>query len=83
MAVVRRVDAGPGTPVRLEGVCPVEDAETLASLILEDPSAPVDWTACTRMHTAVYQVLLRLRPTILGTSGDPFVGRWLTPPSPG
>ena len=81
MAVVRRTDTGPGTPIRLEGVCPVEDAETLASLILEDPSAPVNWTACTRMHTAVYQVLLRLRPAILGACGDPFVGHWLTRPA--
>ena len=79
MAVVRLTDAGPGAPIRLEGVCPVEDAETLASLILEDPTAPVDWTACTRMHTAVYQVLLRLQPSVLGTCGDPLIGRWLIP----
>ena len=79
MPVVRRNDAGPGAPIRLEGLCPVEDAETLASLILENPTAPVDWTACTRMHTAVYQVLLRLRPSVLGTCGDPFVERWLRP----
>ncbi len=83
MAVVRRSGAGPGTPIRLEGVCPVEDAETLASLILEDPDAAVDWTACTRMHTAVYQVLLRLQPTVLGPCGDPFVAAWLTPLTPG
>lgn len=79
MAVVRRTDAGQGAPIRLEGICPVEDAETLASFILEDPHAPVDWTACTRMHTAVYQVLLSLSPRVLGTCGDPFVDRWLTP----
>lgn len=83
MAVVRRAEAGAGAPIRLEGVCPVEDAETLAALVLEDPTAPVDWTACTRMHTAVYQVLLRLRPSVLGTCGDPFVDRWLTPLRPG
>ncbi|XYD11839.1 hypothetical protein R1A27_32190 (plasmid) [Methylobacterium sp. NMS12] len=73
MAVTR--DAG--FPVRLAGTCPVEDAETLAAILLEDPTAPVDWTACTRMHTAVYQVLVRLRPTMLGACGDPFVARWL------
>ncbi len=83
MAVVRQSDAEPGAPIRLEGVCPVEDAETLALLILEDPDAPVDWTACTRLHTAVYQVLLRLRPTISGPCGDPFVDAWLTPLEPG
>ena len=83
MAVVRRSGAEPGTPIRLEGVCPVEDAEALALLILEDPDAAVDWTACTRMHTAVYQVLLRLQPTVLGPCGDPFVDAWLTPLGPG
>jgi hypothetical protein len=77
MTVTRSRDAAPGTPVRLEGVCPVEDAEALASLILEDPTAPVDWSACTRMHTAVYQVLLRFGPSVLGTCGDPLVDRWL------
>lgn len=83
MAIVRGTDAGQGAPIRLEGICPVEDAETLAALILEDPHAPVDWTGCTRMHTAVYQVLFGLTPRVLGTCGDPFVDRWLTPPRPG
>ena len=69
--------------IRLEGICPVEDAETLAAIILEDPHAPVDWSACTRLHTAVYQVLLSLKPRVLGTCGDPFVERWLTRRSPG
>lgn len=80
---VRRTEAGQEASIRLEGICPVEDAEMLASLILEDPETPVDWTACTRMHTAVYQVLLGLRPRILGTCGDPFIDRWLTPLGPG
>lgn len=83
MAVVRRTGAGRGAPIRLEGVCPVDDAETLASLILEHPTAPVDWTACTRLHTAVYQVLLGLRPSVIGVCGDPFVERWLPHPAPG
>lgn len=83
MAVVSRSDAEPGAPIRLEGLCPVEDAETLASLILEIPDAPVDLTACTRLHTAVYQVLLRLRPPIIGPCGDLFVDSWLTPLGPG
>ncbi|WP_336489623.1 hypothetical protein [Methylobacterium nigriterrae] len=81
MTVIRGRDAAPGTPIRLEGVCPVEDAEALASLILEDPTAPVDWSACTRIHTAVYQVLLRFRPSVVGACGDPFVDRWLAAPS--
>ena len=77
MSVVRAADAGPGTPVILEGTCPAAAAATPASLLLADPAAPVDWGACTRMHTAVFQVLLRLRPVVLGACGDPFVARWL------
>ncbi|MCJ2016431.1 hypothetical protein MKK84_03145 [Methylobacterium sp. E-065] len=80
MTVVLRTDDG---TIRLEGTCPVEDAETLAALILEDPGRPVDWVGCTRMHTAVYQVLLSLRPVVLGACGDPFVDLWLDRPGPG
>ena len=83
MAVVRRTDAGQGATIRLEGVCPVEDAETLASLILDDPTAPVDWAACTRLHTAVYQVLLGLRPSVLGVCGDSVHPVLAAPTSPG
>ncbi|MCJ2035514.1 hypothetical protein [Methylobacterium sp. J-068] len=79
MTVTLRAEDG---TIRLEGNCPVEDADTLASLILEDAGRAVDWTACTRMHTAVYQVLLRLRPVVRGACGDSFVGRWLPPPGP-
>ncbi|WP_298958360.1 hypothetical protein [uncultured Methylobacterium sp.] len=63
--------------VVLDGACPVEDAETLAALLLAEPGLPVDWTACGRLHTAVVQVLLRLAPPLRGPCGDPFVARWL------
>ncbi|ACA16511.1 hypothetical protein M446_2048 [Methylobacterium sp. 4-46] len=65
--------------IRLEGPCPVEEAETLAALLLARPGARVDWTACTRLHTAVLQVLLRLRPPLRGPCGDPLVARFLDP----
>lgn len=66
--------------VRLEGACPVDDAETLAGLLLERADAAVDWSACTHMHAAVYQVLLRMRPVMHGACGDPLVARWLAGP---
>ncbi|AWB20136.1 hypothetical protein DA075_03625 [Methylobacterium currus] len=68
-----------GELIRLEGPCPVEEAETLAALLLAHPGAGVEWSACTRLHTAVIQVLLRLRPPLRGTCGDPFAARWLAP----
>ena len=66
-------------PIRLEGACPVEEAETLAALLLARPGAGVDWSGCTGLHTALVQVLLRLRPPLHGTCGDPFAARWLAP----
>ncbi|MGY2048170.1 hypothetical protein [Methylobacterium sp. JK268] len=65
--------------ILLEGVCPVEEAESLAAHLLANPGARVDWRACTRLHTAILQVILRLRPPLRGPCGDPFVARWLDP----
>lgn len=83
MTVMLRANEGTNGTIHLAGDCPVEDAEALASLILGDPGRVVDWTACTRMHTAVYQVLLRLGPDVSGTCGDSFIDRWLTGPGAG
>jgi hypothetical protein len=68
----------------LQGDCPVEDAETLLQHLQTPPAGPVDWSACTSMHTAVAQVLLAATPELLGACGDDFVARWLTvlPASP-
>lgn len=68
-----------GDLIRLEGACPVEEAETLAALLLAEPGLGVEWSACTGLHTALVQVLLRLRPPLHGTCGDPFAARWLAP----
>lgn len=68
-----------GDLIRLEGACPVEEAETLAALLLARSDLVVDWSACTSLHTAVVQVLLRLRPPLRGTCADPFAARWLAP----
>ena len=42
----------------LEGGCPTEDAETLLPMLLATPAAPLDWTQCEDLHTAVLQVIL-------------------------
>lgn len=60
----------------LAGECPVEDAETLLRLLEVQPEGPVDWSACTRLHTAVLQVLLAAAPETRGECGDGFVARW-------
>ena len=68
---------GAGT-ILLEGDCPVEDAETLLNALLASPGRPLDWRGCQRLHTAVLQVVLASRPSIIGPCGDPLVAQWIT-----
>ena len=55
----------------LEGHCASGDAEELLQLLLAAPSADVDWRACEGAHTAVVQVLLAARRTLLGPPRNP------------
>jgi hypothetical protein len=61
----------------LESECPVEDSATLAQHLSLYPQATVDWSECDSMHTAVFQVLLAVRPPLLGTPAGAFVGTHL------
>jgi hypothetical protein len=70
---IRRDDDG---VIVLDGECPVEDAEALLQLLQAQPEGPVDWSACTRLHTAVLQVLMAAAPRMRGECGDVFVARW-------
>lgn len=63
----------------LEGACPVEDAEPLLQLLQATPDAPCDWTRCSRLHTAVVQVILAARPALRGPCGDPWIQQWVAP----
>jgi hypothetical protein len=72
----RRDDNG---TIVLEGRCPVEDAEPLLQLLEATPQASCDWTQCSHVHTAVLQVLLMARPTLVGPCGDPWVEQWIRP----
>ncbi len=63
----------------LKGECAVEDAETLLEQLQAEPAgqgAIVDWSACTRIHTAVLQLLMAAAPMMRGACGDPFVRNW-------
>ena len=55
----------------LEGHCASGEAEKLLQLLLEAPAADVDWRACEGAHTAVVQVLLAARRTLLGPPRNP------------
>jgi hypothetical protein len=71
-----RLDSG---IIILEGDCPVDEAESLLELLLANPGASVDWSACGQLHTAVVQVLLAARPPMEGEPGTPFLRRWIAP----
>lgn len=66
--------------IALSGVCGPEDAESLLQMLLETPSASLDWTACRGLHTAVFQVILAARPRVVGPCGDAWVEKWLAEP---
>ena len=68
-----------GRVIRLDGACRVEDAEPLLAMLQADPGREVDLAQAHSLHTAVTQILLGLRPAIIGTMADPFTARWLMP----
>lgn len=66
--------------IRLEGSCHVEDAEPLLSLLQERTGRTVDVSTLGSIHTAVLQVLMAFRPTVVGSSNDDvFFQRWIIP----
>ncbi|MBB5985423.1 hypothetical protein [Sphingobium lignivorans] len=65
--------------IRLEGACPVEDAETLLIALQEGPDRSVDVAALASAHLAVIQVLLATRPKLVGSSGNAFLESFVLP----
>ncbi len=61
----------------LEGVCPIEEAETLLEWLRNTAEPQVDLAACEHLHAAILQTLLALRPTIAAMSSDPLLARLL------
>jgi hypothetical protein len=73
------VRVGAGGHIELVGACPGADAEPLLQLLLADPGATVDWRDCRSAHTAVVQVLMAVRPKLLGPPADAHLEDWVTP----
>lgn len=65
--------------IRLQGRCPVEDAEPLVALLQGHSAAAVDLSACEGVHAAVVQALLAFHPDIVGTPDDAFIRDMLLP----
>ena len=71
---VRVNDAG---GIELVGACPSADAEALLQHLLADPAATVDWRECRGAHTAVVQVLMAVKPKLLGPPADAGLRDWV------
>ncbi len=57
----------------LEGVCTVEEAESLLEWLVEHPRGKVNLKRCEHLHTAVLQVLLAVRPGVSRAPEEPFL----------
>lgn len=68
-----------GGCIALSGSCPSADAEPLLQLLLADPGATVDWRDCQGAHTAVVQVLMAVKPKLLGPPADARLEDWVAP----
>jgi hypothetical protein len=65
--------------IELTGLCPSDDAEPLLRFLLADPGASVDWRDCQGAHTAVVQVLMAVKPKLLGPPADARLKDWVAP----
>lgn len=61
--------------IHLEGRCLVEDAEALILAMEGNPDLVVDIAAAQRLHMAVVQVLMALKPELRGPPSDPFLAQ--------
>ena len=59
--------------IRLAGVCPSEDAESLLRLVADRPNLTIDWRECENAHAAVVQVLLAAKPAMRGPPAGEFL----------
>lgn len=56
--------------VTLSGRCAAEDAERLLMALQEAPGCTVDISMATRLHTAVVQIILAIKPPLRGRADD-------------
>ncbi len=75
MSVQRTAD---GTIV-LSGRCGLDEAETLLRHVLEAAPPRVEWSGCEHAHTAIVQILLKVRPALQGNPADSFLAHHVAP----
>jgi hypothetical protein len=57
----------------LEDIVTVEDAEALQKWLNNHPKPAVNLSKCKHMHAAVLQVLMALKPALVGEVPDPWM----------
>jgi len=63
----------------LIGRCGAEDAEPLLLALQDDPGLVIDVGAATRLHTAVVQILVALKPAMRGHRAHPMLQLFILP----
>jgi hypothetical protein len=61
------------TRVHFEDRCAVEEALRLVGFLAEYPRAKVTLAKCTGLHSALIQVLMAFRPTVLAVGNAPAI----------
>lgn len=61
------------TAIRLTGACGIEEVEVLADYLDKYPSLPVDLSAASAIHTALWQALMVFRPKLTGVPASAFI----------
>lgn len=62
----------------LEGVCAVEEAESLLDWLKSRKRPRIDLSRCEHLHTAVLQLLIAAKPAIVAWPEDAEWRRWLS-----
>ena len=73
------VRLSPDGTIELDGICTIEDAETLQQHLLAATRATVDWRSCEQAHTAVIQVLMASKTVLRGPPAGDFLRIHLDP----
>ena len=73
------IKVSPTGQIELTGNCGSDEGEILLQHLLSTPNMMVDWRGCESAHTAVIQVLMAIRPKLLGPPAAVHLEKWVQP----
>lgn len=68
-----------GEAIRIVGNAPVADAEPVLAALIENSARVVDLTSAAHLHSAIIQILLALKPGIVGVPSHHFFTTYVLP----